>query len=161
MIPVVKTIIEKLYEDTSITVTKANTTDPVPNLPYAVYNTTSPYIKDVGMHNETYEDNGEELTVTREESYKSTLSMNLYAESDEEAIELASKVRNWFTFQGEQTIQDLGIAITMVGNIENRTTFLVDSYEYKHGFDVQLRLPNIQTKVLDHFDTVETGGVTI
>lgn len=161
MIPVIKVLISQIYTDTGLRVVKANTTSPVPNLPYAVYNTTSPYIKDAGMYSETYEDSGEDLTVTREESYKSTLSMNLYAKSDEEAIEWASKVRNWFTFQGEKTIQDLGIAITMVGNIENRTTFLVDSYEYKHGFDVQLRLPNIQTKVLDHFDTVETGGVTI
>lgn len=161
MIPVIKSLITQIYKDTNIRVVKADTTAPSPSLPYGVYKVTSPYIKEAGMANETYEDNPDGLTMVREESYKSTLSMNLYAKTDEEAVELASIIRNWFTFQGEQTISDLGIAVIMVGNIENRTTFLVDSYEYKHGFDIQLRLPNIQTKVLDHFDTVEMGGVII
>ena len=161
MIPVVKSLITQIYNDTNIRVVKADTTAPAPSLPYGVYKVTSPYIKEAGMANEMYEDNLDGLTMVREESYKSTLSMNIYAKTDEEAVELASIIRNWFTFQGEQTISDLGIAVTMVGNIENRTTFLVDSYEYKHGFDIQLRLPNIQTKVLDHFDTVEMGGVII
>ena len=166
MIPVVKSLITQLYKDTKIRVIKADTTAPIPSLPFGVYKVTSPYIKEAGMPNETYVNNEGSLSMIREESYKTSLSMNLYGKTDEEAMEKASIIRNWFTFHGEQFIQEQNAAVTRVGNIENRTSLLSDSaqgaktgFEYRHGFDIQLRLSNTQIKVTDHFDTIEMGGV--
>ena len=159
MIPVIKTLISQVFKDTGIRVVKANTTDPIPTLPYAVYNTTSSYIKDVGQGNETYEDIEDGLIAIKSEQYKMVLSINVYALDDETAIQKAMILRNWFTFHGTSFIQKQDVAIAMVGNVENRTTFLVDSYEYKHGFDVQLRLTDKQMKEIDYIE--EAGSVRV
>lgn len=155
MMQSIKNLITQLYQNTGLRIIKANTTAPVPPLPYGVYNVTSPYIKDAGMENEAYIDNGDSLTAKREEQYKVTISFNIYAKDDETTIDLAMQVRQWFLFYGRDFIQSQNNAVVSVGNIENRTTFLVDSYEYKHGFDVQLRLSDEQTmENIDYFDKI-------
>lgn len=154
MIKTVKGIIEQLYKDTGIRIIKGNTTAPVPDMPYATYNLISPYLKDVGQESTTYEDTGDELLMKREEQYKTVISFNVYGDSDETAINLSNGLRQWFLFYGQEFIKAQNVAVVMVGDIQNRTTFLVDSYEYKHGFDVQLRLTDKQEKAIDYFDRV-------
>ena len=83
-----------------------------------------------------------------------TVSFQIYAEDEETTIDLTNKVRQWFLFYGLDFIQSQNVAVVTVGDIENRTTFLVDSYEYKYGFDVQLRLSDQQMKEVDYFDKV-------
>ncbi|RYI25197.1 hypothetical protein EVU96_24850 [Bacillus infantis] len=150
MINAIKQIIARIKSDTGISIVQANSNGaPKPPLPYGVYNITSPYIKGVGREDlSVYEDeNG--LYQKRTEQYRVTLSFNLYGNSNETTIDLALKVRKWFLFLGQDFIEEQNIAVTDIGNIENRTTFLVDSYEYKQGFDVQLRLTDEQVRVVD------------
>jgi hypothetical protein len=155
MIQSIKSLISRLYQDTGIRVIQANQTASQPPLPYGVYNITSPYIKGVGREDvSTFEDETG-LYLKRTEQYKVTISFNLYAKDNETTIDLASQVRKWFLFMGEEFIQEQNIAIVEVGNTENRTTFLVDSYEYKHGFDVQLRLSEELIKAVGYFDRIE------
>ncbi|NNV04668.1 hypothetical protein [Brevibacillus sp. MCWH] len=158
MITAIKNMIAKIKADTDITIIQANQTAPKPPLPYAVYNITAPYVKDRGQPNMTPQERDGELYLNYEEQYLTTISFNVYADKNETTIDNAIKLRQWFLFVGQEYLQDNGIAVVNVGNIENRTTFLVDSYEYKHGFDVQLRMTqNIEVKT-DWFDTVNFKG---
>jgi hypothetical protein len=151
MMTAIKSIIGRIYQDTGIRVIQANLTAPTPSLPYGVYNITSPYIKGVGRENvSTYEDETG-LYLKRTEQYQVTISFNLYAKDSETTIDLATQVRKWFLFMGEEFIQEQNIAVIEAGNIENRTTFLVDSYEYKYGFDVQLRLSEEATRKIENY----------
>jgi hypothetical protein len=159
MIDIIKNIIAKAYQDTGLRIIQANTTAPKPPLPYAVYNITAPYVKDRGQPNVTARDEGEELYLQYEEQYLVTISFNIYADKNESTIDWAMKLRQWFLFWGQDFLQENGIAVVNVGNIENRTTFLVDSYEYKHGFDVQLRMTQTAEMPAEWFNTVTFKGV--
>lgn len=53
---------------------------------------------------------------------------------------------------GENHLEDMNIVVTNLRAIENRTTFLVDSYDYKHGFDVQMRGTDEQFFTRTHQD---------
>lgn len=159
MINTIKNMIAKAYQDTELRIIQANTTAPKPSLPYAVYNITAPYVKDRGQPNMTPQERDGELYLTYEEQYLTTISFNVYADKNETTIDNAIKLRQWFLFVGQEYLQENGIAVVNVGNIENRTTFLVDSYEYKHGFDVQLRMTeHVETKS-EWFNQVEIKGV--
>ncbi|KYD28170.1 LIC_12616 family protein [Geobacillus stearothermophilus] len=159
MIDIIKNMIAKAYQDTGLRIIQANTTAPKPQLPYAVYNITAPYVKDRGQPNMTPQERDGELYLTYEEQYLTTISFNVYADKNETTIDNAIKLRQWFLFVGQEYLQENGIAVVNVGNIENRTTFLVDSYEYKHGFDVQLRMTeHVETKS-EWFNQVEIKGV--
>jgi hypothetical protein len=152
MMTAIKSLISQLYKDAGIRMIQANQTAPKPPLPYGVYNITSPYIKGAGREDISYFEDGAGFFQKRTEFYRVTLSFNLYADANETAIDLAIKVRQWFLFFGEDFIRNRNIALYEVSNIENRTAFLVDSYEYKHGFDVQLRLTEELIKEADYFD---------
>lgn len=158
MIGVIKSMIEKIKADIGITVIQANQKGEIPPLPYAVYNITAPYVKDRGQPNVTTRDADEELYLQYEEQYLVTISFNIYADKNETTIGNAIKLRQWFLFVGQQYLQDNGIAVVNVGNIENRTAFLVDSYEYKHGFDVQLRMTQTAEMPTEWFNKVTFKG---
>jgi hypothetical protein len=158
MIEVIKSMIAKAYQDTGLRIIQANTTAPKPPLPYAVYNITAPYVKDRGQSNIATREEGEELYLQYEEQYLTTISFNVYADKNESTIDWAMKLRQWFLFWGQDFLQENGIAVVNVGNIENRTTFLVDSYEYKHGFDVQLRMTQTAEMPTEWFNTVTFKG---
>jgi hypothetical protein len=159
MISAIKDMIAKAYQDTGLRIIQANTTAPKPPLPYATYNITAPYVKEKGRGNISIYNDGNNNYLKRDEQYKVTLSFNVYSDKTETTIDWAIKLRQWFLFFGLDFIRDLNIAVVDVGNIENRTTFLVDSYEYKHGFDVQFRLTDEQVRPIETIDTISLGGM--
>ena len=148
-ITAIKEMIARIKQDTGVQIIKGNTTAPRPSLPFGMYNITSPYIKGRGRGANTFYSDDTNLYEKREEEYRFTLSFSIYAQDTETTISLAHKVRQWFLFLGREFIQDKKLVVANVGNIENRTTFLVDSYEYKFGFDVQFRDVDEQIKVIE------------
>lgn len=159
MIEKVKSIIVRAIEDLGFEIIPANTTKPKPPLPYATYNIIAPYVKEVGIGNISVYSDGGNTFQKQHEQYKITISFNVYSDTNESTIELATKLRQWFLFLGSDFIKEQNVAVVNVGNIENRTVFLVDSYEYKHGFDVQLRLTNEQARPIETIDNIELGGM--
>lgn len=154
MMTSIKSLISQLYKDTQIRVIQANTTAPTPPLPFGIYNVISSYIKDAGREDITTYEDETGLYLKRSEQYQVTLSFSFYSNTTETTIDQANKVRQWFLFLGQEFIEEQNIAVVEVGNTENRTTFLVDSYEYKHGFDVRLRLSTEQSRLIDWVETV-------
>lgn len=135
----IEAIRKELLKDTGILVIPTNTTAKKPQLPYATINATSPWIDDRG-YADTFiysDENGSHMK--RSEAYQMVFSINIYAVNDAVTIQIAKTLRNWFVSKGDSFLEELNLVVVTRGNIENRTTFLVDSYEYKHGFDVRLR----------------------
>ncbi|WP_446662953.1 phage neck terminator protein [Geobacillus sp. CCR] len=154
----IKNIIAQAYRDTGLRIVQVNTTAPVPPLPYATYNITAPYTKDRGRPNVESEERADGLYLRQEDSFLVTLSFNVYTDKTETAIDQVNKLRRWFLFLGQTFLQDNGVAVVNVGNVENRTTFLIDSYEYKHGFDVQLRMTEIVETPTEWLETITFKG---
>jgi hypothetical protein len=158
-IQAIKDMIARIKQDTGITIIKANTTYKPPPLPYGVYNITSSYVKERGRGAITQYADDTGSYEKRSDQYRMTISFNVYAEDNETTMELAFKLHQWFLFLGSTYLQDNTLAVYQVGNIEDRTTFLVDSYEYKHGFDVQLRLTDEQVRAIETIEKVNIGGM--
>lgn len=135
----IEIIRKQIYKDTGVLVVPSNTTAKMPPLPFATINTASSYIKDVGREDISIVEDAEGLKKQHSEAYKFVFSVNVYAKTDEVAMSLTKTVRSWFYLTGESYLDEMNIVVTDLMNIENRTVFLVDSYEYRHGFDVQLR----------------------
>lgn len=152
----IEVIRKQIYKDSGVLVVPSNTTAKMPPLPFATINTTSPHIKDVGQADIHIVEDAEGIKRRRSESYQFVFSINVYATTDTEAIRLAKVVRSWFFLAGETHLEDMNIVVTNLRNVENRTTFLVDSYEYRHGFDVQLRGSDDQT-----FNRVHQDGTNV
>jgi hypothetical protein len=154
----IKQLIANIYQATNLRIIQANQKAKTPKLPYVVYNVTSPYIKGVGLPEvNTYEDETG-FYLERTEQYMLTVSFTFYGDDYNEVTEHARKVRTWFDFQGFDQLNNLNLVVSTLGNIENRTTFLVDSYEYKCGFDVQLRATDEQRSTVEWIRNIETDG---
>ena len=151
----VKELITQIKKDIGIPIIKGNTKAPAPNPPYGMYNITSPYIKGKGRGAVTLHDSESGPYEKRTEEYTFTISFSIFAENTETTIGLAHKVHQWFSFLGEEFIREQGFVIASVGNIENRTTFLVDDYEYRYGFDVQFRTVDEQIRQIETIEKVE------
>lgn len=146
----------KICEDTGILMVQADQEGArVPPLPYGVYKATSPYIKGKGRGNTSYTGDAVSAQEIYTEQPLMTISSNLFAQSGDEAMNLAMRLHEWFLFIGSEYLESEGIAIRRLEDVQNRTTHLVDHYEYKYGFDVQLRTERTLTKKIQ---TIEQSG---
>lgn len=57
----------------------------------------------------------------------------------EHANELAEHTRRWLELWGKYILEDNNLVIKNISGISDRTVFLVDSFDYKVGFDVTFR----------------------
>lgn len=155
MITKIKSIIKEIREKTGVNLIRANQNGDMPDLPYATYNIISSFVKGTGREDESHHDTGDELVQRRFMEIRFTLSISAYGKTEEITIETANAIRKWFLFYSDLFMNEINVAVIDVGSIGNRTAFLVDSYEYKHGFDVQLRFTETDDIPVDYFDKVE------
>lgn len=156
----IKAVITRMIQDTGLLIVKADQEGAeTPSLPYGIYKVTSPYVKGRGRGNITYESDGEITYEKFSEQPLTTISFSIYADDEDESRELALQVRNWFSFYGSIYLEENDIAIHRLWNVENRTTHIIEHYEYKHGFDVQLRTEEVLMKEIETIEKVELGGL--
>jgi hypothetical protein len=150
-----KAMITRITQDTGLLVVKADQEGAKqPSLPYAVYKVTSPYIKGRGRGNIAYGGDEASSFETLTTQPIETISFNIFADDGDEAREKAVELHHWFIFTGTEYLEASEIAVRRMDNVENRTTHIVDHYEYKHGFDVQLRTVEVLTKAIHTIETV-------
>lgn len=150
----VKSIRKQLATDTNTTIIRADQLGDIPKLPYATYKVISDR-KSVGQEDVLHVDNAAALVETRTQERNSTLSFNIYGTSHDNAYEVASQLRKWFEWRGSLFLDDVNIAVVKLTDVTNRTTFLLDSYDEKWGFDVIIRYLEIDEHEIDYFDKVE------
>lgn len=152
-----KAMVEVLSAHTGILIVKADQQGAKqPPLPYGEYKITSPYIKGRGRgHIMRYETEGAvyERLITQPSL---VVSLSFFAEDEESSRELAQQAHDWFQFAGGLYFEDIGSTAHHLGNVENRTTHIVDHYEYKHGFDVQIRFEYQIDRMNDVIETINT-----
>jgi hypothetical protein len=153
---IIEPLRKRILKDTQFLLIPADTTNSIPNLPFGTMKITSPYIKDgEGQGSEYIEDIDSKSYHVRDERYKQVLSINTFAESEELAFEHAKTIHRWFLFFGRAFLQDQQIVLVNVGNISSRTTFLLESYEYKCGFDVKIRLSERLSREIDYISSIQ------
>jgi len=150
----IKLIRKQLLDDTDLTIIRADQTGDIPKLPYATYKVIGDR-KGVGQEDVSYVNKSDSLSETRIQERNATISFNTYGTSHDNAFEVATQLRKWFEWRGSLFLDEINVAIVNLTDVTNRTTFLLDSYDEKWGFDVIIRYLDIEEHDIDYFDKVE------
>jgi hypothetical protein len=90
---------------------------------------------------------------------KLVVSLNFFSDeaSYENLIEIAEKAYSWIdSLAGLEVADEIGIGISVSNHIQDRTVFLETEYEYRFGFDIEIRDKTITTEIVD---TIDIGQV--
>lgn len=128
---------------------------PRPKVAHMTYKMTTPYGKSPGQAEETAVEINGEYKLKRVSDYKTTISFTSYAMDEVDSIDLAQKVHDWFSFDGLDTLQSIGVAVVMLTDVTNRDAFVINDYERRNGFDVILRVTHTQYKNIEWIEKVE------
>jgi len=150
----VKSIRKQLATDMAITIIRSDQLGDIPDLPYATYKVISDG-KGVGQEDVSHVDNVAALVETRKQERNTTLSINIYGTSHDNAYEVATQLRKWFEWRGSLFLDEINVAVVNLTDVTNRTTFLLESYDEKWGFDAIIRYQEIDEHEIDYFDKVE------
>ena len=150
----IKLIRKQLSDDTDLTIIRADQTGDIPKLPYATYKVIGDR-KGVGQEDVSHFNKPDSLSETRIQERNATISFNTYGTSQDNAFEVATQLRKWFEWRGSLFLDEINVAIVNLTDVTNRTTFLLDSYDEKWGFDVIIRYLDIEEHDIDYFDKVE------
>ena len=130
-----------------------------PTEPHATYKFITPYTPGVGQPDQyIVELNGATFLRTVDE-YHTTISISSYAMDEDESLDLAQTIYDWFMFGGVEEMQRLGIAVIEQTAITNRDAFIVENYERRNGFDVILRITRMKDLPFNTIEHVEINGV--
>ncbi|MCM0627415.1 hypothetical protein M5J14_23325 [Lysinibacillus sp. OL1_EC] len=150
----VKLIRKQLAADTTLTVIRADQTGDIPKFPYATYKVIGDR-KGIGQEDVSHVNKSDALSETRIQERNATISFNTYGTSHDNAYEVATQLRKWFEWRGSLYLDEINVVIVNLTDVTNRTTFLLDSYDEKWGFDVIIRYLDIDEHDIDYFDKVE------
>ncbi|EEL78648.1 hypothetical protein bcere0028_57590 [Bacillus cereus AH1271] len=133
-----------------------------PKVPHATYKLTTPYGKAVGQAEETGVVINGEYKLQRLSDYKTTISFTAYAMDDDDSVELAQQIYDWFSFAGVDVLHSIGVAVADQTDVINRDAFVIEDYERRNGFDVILRVPRQQLKDIEWIEkaVITEGGIS-
>jgi hypothetical protein len=145
LIPLLKTY-------AGIPIIEADQGGEVPEGNHAVYKFTSPYIRENQRPNVIY-NQGNVLSQTQSEEYRITLSITAVAEDNDDSLELAQALYDWFSFHGQDHMLNADIVPLSIGDIANRDS--VNDDETRQGFDVTFRVSRELVRDIDFFESIE------
>ncbi len=96
-----------------------------------------------------------DVEITRRTNPSMSLSITAYALDEDQAVELAIKAHNWFSFYAYDDLRSAGIVVAGIGAIHNRDTLIVGDYERRQGFDVTLQVRQELKKTVPTIEGVE------
>ena len=143
-------MVKKLWDYLGCPVVLADQVQPEATFPFVIYSVTAPYIPGNTMGDYRTLPDGEDSTVVRRVMPTATFSftcccMNRMGEGGtfvsgaDEAYELADEAMGWFLHTGYMDVSALGITVVEVGQVQDRTTLVIDEAARRFGFDVQIR----------------------
>ena len=147
-------LIPKIKTFCNVPIIEADGNGPTPSGSFATYKFTTAYAKDVGRPIEVFETN----KLTRQDSYKVTISLSAYDMDDDVSRDLAQKIWDWFDFFGQDDLLTANVAVVELSNIVNRDAFVVENYERRNGFDVIIRVLRELERATNPIEHVETTG---
>jgi hypothetical protein len=146
-------LIPLLKNHAEVPVIEADQGGEIPDGEHAVYKFIAPYVKEVGMPNVRYSGSASFLKQHHDEDYRATISITAISDENDNSLELAMSMREWFTFYGVDRLQTAGITAVTIGDIGNRDS--VNDDETRQGFDVSLRIPRELSREVDYFNRVD------
>lgn len=134
---------------TGVQVIRAESEGEIPAYPFIAVKQITPFIG-VGQPNILYQLGKQVIQQQTETVFSFTIS----ADSIESAADTANKARLYFLGKGAMELSDARIAIVSISNAQNRDVFLTDEYERRIGFDVRLRVCDVEEYFVDVIEKV-------
>lgn len=158
-----ETFIKELNKETNLLIVQTDNNFKKPKYPYYSYKFTTmrQNVGEGGVYKENFDESLDlrfkhDVVTTLEFQPKIIMSFNCYSNDDFEAEDKILKAWEWFKLKGRRILSEENIVVVDVGDITDRTVFLVDNYEYRKGFDVEFRVLH---KFSDRSETIETYKV--
>lgn len=137
----------KLMEQSSVTEQQ--------KYPFGTYTVTSPY-----LNARTYRNGNQDDSINQ--IIEIVVSYTFYSADMFEVTELLQNTLSNFKMTAtKQTINESGIVIVGFSNIGNRDNFISIQAERRSGFDVRIRVRNIDTKPIEYITDVEMDQADI
>lgn len=86
-----------------------------------------------------------------------TVSIMAHGEDPDVVVALALQAHSWFDYYGRQALREAGIVVIRLHPVENRDDLVVDSYEYRSGFDGEIVVPSGLVMLKPTIERVEIG----
>jgi hypothetical protein len=150
-------LIPEIKNFVGVPVIDADQNAPKPDGTHSTFKVTSPYLKAVGKPNEDIEFGRWDNTLTSYEEYNFVLSFSTYDMDQDISFDLSQKIRDWFTFYGQDFMDSNNLVVSDITGIQNRDILLVDDYERRNGFDVTLKTIRTLEKQIDIIETVSNN----
>lgn len=141
-----------IYQYTGLPVVDTDDHNDRPAYPYFSYKVTS-YIPDrhTGIH--TQADSGQDVAEGLILQPTLALSFNAYDRTVSKSYDLALQAWEWFKHIGYHELKANNYVVTDVTAIYDRTVALTDTHEYRHGFDVMVRLTHTIERITPNIET--------
>lgn len=125
---------------------KSNITADVPKYPFVSFTITN-----IRTRGGTYGNDGKRKFKSASLSY----SFTVQSDDDNQALELAQRLHDWFEEDGWLYFKDNSMVFTSVGPITERDNMITIEYEHRKGFDCVLSLMNFvqeSSEFIEHFE---------
>ena len=143
---IVATVNKVIKGETGNYAVPQNTTEQQPKYPFTTYTITSPYIAGRGAV--------EGDTVT--ESVEIVLSLTFVSDDRFQPPSMAQQVASSFKHPKIQTqLREQGVIFVRNDGFGNRDTFITIETEFRHGFDLRLRVQNTTIKESESIENIE------
>lgn len=154
-----KIIAKGIYDYTGLQVVPTDNPNKRPEYPYFSYKITSSLLNtgESGAYEYSFVDSLndkfkkdvlEKVTIQQ----KVVVSFNSYSNNLMDSLQNALEAWDWFKLSGRHTLALDNIVVVNIGNIQDRTIVIVDNYEYRQGFDVELR---VTREIENRLETIE------
>lgn len=151
-------IAQGLYDYTGDLVVSADRKQKKPPYPFISLKFQNVLTNVPDYPSETIFPDGEELKVTQVMNPNMTLSITCIGEYEQDAIDLALHAYGWFKTAGYYELEQQNVVVASLEPITNRNIVLGEvEYEYRHGFDVRLRVNGELTYAVNSIDRVEVN----
>lgn len=87
-----------------------------------------------------------------------TFSFNAYGAKPADAYDLAITAKNYIEHNMYYDLKDIGAVVVSVEAIGDRTVLIDPAYEFRHGFDVIIRMVNSVDRIMN---TIEEANFNI
>lgn len=126
-----------------------------PKYPFATVKMTSMQ-KEAG-----YTERFIDADAVHEQAMEVSLSFNFYSDDMDDAANFAMQALEYFEFAGHDALHDKDVVIVRTYPLDDRTTFLVTDYEYRWGFDVDVRVMAVSKKQAEFIESVTFHGLEL
>ena len=161
-------IVSGISKDTSLLVVDTDNSHKKPPYPYYSYKFTTlrKNSNEAGNLNYYFEKSTDERfrnDYIEELSFQPSvvISFNSYSKDIVQCQENILKAWEWFKLKGKQELANNNLVVVDLSNIQDRTIQIADFYEYRQGFDVEIRYLHKFDRRLETIEEKEIKGEII